>query len=147
MSLQNSYVRFLPEPIRQLAAADVTESSANPAWAQVGTTGLANPSRLLIIQNYTNQLVSISWDGSADNTAGVSGNINLQLEAGCTFTFDEATNSSGAGTAATGIGTTFWAQYTAGGTAPSTGNVNVATIYGVQSKGFVSLNAINAPIP
>lgn len=127
MGSQNIYQRILPEPIRQLAAASIPADNANPAWAKIGTK-LTNPSRVLIVQNYTDQLVSFSWDGSADATTGVSGNINLQLEAGQSFVMDEKTNNG-----YTAQGTQFWAQYPHAGVAPTTQSVNICTFYGFGS--------------
>lgn len=134
MGSQQLYNRLKPEPIRFLAAASIPESSADPAWVKLetagGVAGLSNPSRVLMIQNLTDQLVSFSWDGSVDATTGVSGNINYQLPSNGFLVLDESTNGTPQGAAFTATGTTFWAQYPSTGTAPTTGTVNVSTIYG-----------------
>lgn len=125
---QNLYNRLLPETIRTLAAASVPSSTANPAWVKIGTA-LTNPSRILVIQNFTDKTLSFSWDGSANATTGVTGNINLQLMSNGQIVIDETAAGTPQASPYTAQGTQFWVQYPNAAGAPTTGAVNISTIY------------------
>ena len=112
MSSSNLAVRILPETVRTLAAAAVVAG-----YTAIGTA-LANPSRILILQNLTDQSVMFSWDGTNDHIA---------LPAGGQLVLDITTNSSTSGAFNASAGTTFYAKRI--GT-PTTGSVYVSTFYG-----------------
>lgn len=112
MSSANLAVRILPEAVRTLAAAEVVAG-----YTAIGTA-LANPSRILIFQNLTDESVMFSWNGTTDHFA---------LAAGGQFVLDITTNSSTSGAFNASAGTTFYANRI--GT-PTTGSVYVSTFYG-----------------
>ncbi len=112
MSSANLSVRILPETIRTLVAAGVIAG-----YTAIGTA-LANPSRVLMLQNLTDASVMFSWDGINDHIA---------LPAGGQLVLDITTNSSTSGSFNAASGTIFYAKRIG---VPTTGSVYVSTFYG-----------------
>jgi hypothetical protein len=107
-------IRIVPEPLRSLVY-----SSLSGTYMSIGTA-LANPSRILLVQNLTDAQVTFSFDGVNDNfTLPSEGFILLDLTANKTV-------SQGAFVAE---GTVIYAM--TGGT-PTMGSVYVTTFYGID---------------
>ena len=109
MSLQVA-ARLAIEPLRSLSAA-----SLSGVYTPIGAP-LLNPSRKLLIQNYTNGLVVFSDNGITDK---------FVLAAGAQIILDEALNHQGDYTAQ---GTIFYVA----GIASTTGEVYLSTWYGAS---------------
>lgn len=112
-------VRLMPETVRTLAAAGVLAG-----YTAVGTAFL-NPSRILIIQNLTDQSVMFSFDGVNDHLPLVSNGY---------IVIDAAANKSNVPvmTCCFAQGTIIYAKRI--GT-PTTGSVYVSTFYGFNPLG------------
>ncbi len=114
MSNTNLAVRLYPETLRSLAFGSI-----GAGYAAIGTA-LANPSRILIIQNLTDTSMFFSFDGT---------NNHLVLPAGGQMIIDCMTNRTAvAGSAAIGQGTIIYVKQVS---APSLGAVYVSTFFGI----------------
>jgi len=102
-------LRLAIEPLRTLAFGGISG-----AYAGIGTA-ITNPSRKLLIQNYTDVLITFSDNGVTDK---------FVLNPGTQFILDEALNHQGDYTAS---GTRFYAKG-----APSLGAVYLSTWYGAS---------------
>jgi hypothetical protein len=111
MSSNQLALRLAIEPLRA-----VIYTSISGTYAGIGTA-LANPSRKLLIQNYTDALMIFSDDGLNDK---------FVLEAGGQFILDEALNHHGDYTAQ---GVRFYVR-TLG--SPTVGSVFLSTWYGAS---------------
>lgn len=108
-------IRLLAEPVRSLAAASV-----GAAYSAIGT-GLEHPSRILFVQNLTDETLMFSFDGVNDHfplaaTAFVLLDItaNRTLIQGCFLSQGQVLYVKRIGT-------------------PTSGNVYVTTFYGANS--------------
>ena len=106
-------IKILPEPVRSLAYTSISGT-----YMGVGAP-LADPSRLIIFQNYTDATLMVSFDGITDH---------LPVAANGFVLFDITAN----GTTTAGFyiaeGTRFYVKEV--GT-PSTGSFYISTFYGV----------------
>ncbi len=102
-------LRLEIEPLRTLAFGGITGT-----YAGIGTA-LTNPSRKLVVQNFTDVLITFSDNGVTDK---------FVLNAGGQFVLDEALNHQGDYTAA---GKRFYAKG-----APTAGAVYLSTWYGAS---------------
>lgn len=108
--------RIASETMRTLAFGAV-----GAAFTAIGTP-ITNSSRLLKIDNFTNQNLSFSDDGV---------NIKFQLAASSSMIMDEATNRSSRDTIFSyAAGTQFWVL--APGAAPTSGQVNLSTWFAIN---------------
>lgn len=108
-------IRALFEPLRSLAFGSISG-----AYTAIGTP-LANPSRIMVIQNLTNAQITFSFDGIHDAlTLPANGQIVIDFTANhnISMQFYIAQN------------VTVYAKETSG--APTSGDVYVSTIYGAQ---------------
>ena len=105
-------IRLKPETVRTLAAASVVAG-----YAAVGTA-FAEPSRLLILQNLTDESVMFSFDGVNDHVA---------VPGPGSFVLDITANKGVAGALFIAEGTILYVKRI--GT-PTTGDVYVSTFYG-----------------
>ena len=114
MSINNA-ISLYPETIRSLAFGSISGT-----YAAVGTA-LANPSRILIIQNFTDQQMFFSFDGT---------NNHLTLPSGGQIVLDFTANKTVTGGAAylrEGL-----IVYVKQVSAPGSGSVYVSTFYGTN---------------
>lgn len=102
-------LRLAIEPLRSLAFGSISGT-----YAGIGTA-LSNPSRKLLIQNYTDVLITFSDDGVNDK---------FVLNPGNQFVLDEALNHHGDYTAQ---GVRFYAKGS-----PGAGAVYLSTWYGAS---------------
>jgi len=102
-------LRLAIEPLRSLAFGSISAS-----YAGIGTS-LTNPSRKLLVQNYTDVQLTFSDDGVNDK---------FVLASGVQLILDEALNHQGDYTAA---GTRFYVKG-----APDSGSVYLSTWYGAS---------------
>lgn len=119
----NSAVRFYPETIRLRIAANISSTYA-PIGAATSSASnnqyaLLNPARQFILQNFTDVVLTYSWDGINDV---------MQLAAGTSFVDDVSSNQSSQG------GAFSMAQgqiiYVKG--SPTTGQTNLSIFYGAS---------------
>jgi hypothetical protein len=109
MSQNALAIRIASENLRTLG-----EASISGTYAKIGTA-LANPSRKLLIQNYTDVIITFSDDGTNDK---------FVLNSGVQIIFDWTLDKGGDYYAQ---GTQFWAKGS-----PTTGSVYLSTWYGQQ---------------
>ena len=102
-------LRLAIEPLRSLAFGSISGT-----YAGIGTA-LSNPSRKLLVQNYTNAQLTFSDDGVNDK---------FVLAAGAQFILDEALNHQGDYTAQ---GTRFYVKGSA-----ASGSVYLSSWYGAS---------------
>jgi hypothetical protein len=108
-------IKLLPEAVRSLAFGSISGT-----YAGVGTP-LSNPSRIILIQNLTDALVMISFDGITDHLpVAADGFVLLDVTANKTV-------SQGFYIAE---GTRFYVKEI--GT-PTTGSVYISSFYGIDS--------------
>jgi hypothetical protein len=107
-------LRLNIEPLRSVSAATLAPGGVSAGYIGIGIA-LTNPSRKLLIQNYTDVLITFSDNGVTDK---------FVLNPGTQFILDEALNHQGDYTAS---GTRFYAKGT-----PSTGNVYLSTWFGAS---------------
>ena len=112
MAISTLSVRMLAEPIRTLAQASI-----GAAYMGIGTP-LEFPSRLLLIQNLTDALLSFSLDGIEDH---------FVLPANSNFVFDVTTNTPQTLGIYFSVGTRIYVKEIG---LPSTGSVYLSTFYG-----------------
>lgn len=105
-------IRLRPETVRTLAAASVIAG-----YTAVGTAFIA-PSRILILQNLTDEDVMFSFDGTNDHVA---------VPGPGSFVLDITSNKGVAGSLFIAEGTIIYVRRI--GT-PTTGSVFVSTFYG-----------------
>jgi hypothetical protein len=113
--MSNLAISLVPETLRSLAFGSISGT-----YAAIGTA-LANPSRILIIQNFTNDQLIYSFDGT---------NNHLTLPSGGQIVLDFTANKTVTGGAAyVAAGTTIYVKQVAG---PSSGSTYVSTFYGIN---------------
>ena len=105
-------IRLKPETVRSLAAASVVAG-----YTAVGTA-FTEPSRILILQNLTDEDVMFSFDGINDN---------LAVAGPGSFVLDVCSNKGVAGSLFIAQGTIIYVKRI--GT-PTTGSVYISTFYG-----------------
>lgn len=105
----NLAIRLAIEPLRSLAFGSISGT-----YAGIGTA-ITNPSRKLLIQNYTNAQLTFSDDGVNDK---------FVLASGVQLILDEALDHNGDYTAS---GTRFYVKGTA-----ASGSVYLSTWYGAS---------------
>lgn len=107
-------VRMYPEPLRTLAFGSISGT-----YMGIGTP-LDNPSLQIIIQNWTDISVLISWDGITDH---------LALFSGCAWDSDNVTNGARESGLYIPAGQRFYVkQYN--DTAATSGAILITTFYG-----------------
>lgn len=112
MSSQNLAVRLVPEPIQSLAAASVLGT-----YVLLGT--LHNPSRILQLQNLTDQQVMFSFNGVDDH---------VTLPSSAFILLDLTANRTNVGVSANvAQGTKIYVKQVG---VPTTGSVYLTTFYG-----------------
>jgi len=110
--MSNLAIRLQAEPIRSLAAGSVVAG-----YTAIGDA-LANPARLIILNNLTDESVMISFDGVEDHVA---------IAGPGSFVLDITSNKGVAGALFLAQGSTIYVKRI--GT-PTTGSVYVSTFYG-----------------
>lgn len=114
--MSNLAVRVLPEPIRELDF-----NTLDVAYIGVGTS-ISNPAHIVFIQNLTDVLVMISWDGIDDH---------FPLTPNGYFLMDVTANKTATGGSfMISQGTRFYAKYVA--SPASEGSVYVSIFYGAK---------------
>jgi hypothetical protein len=107
-------IRLVPEPLRSLAAGAI-----EAGFTAIGEP-LANASRILLIQNFTDETVAFSFDGVSDH---------LILPTQGFILLDASANRVLSGQAYFAQGTTIYAAQVG---VPMTGDVYVSTFYGTN---------------
>lgn len=107
-------LRLAIEPLRSVSSTTLAPGGMSIGYVGIGTA-LSNPSRKLLIQNYTDALIIFSDDGVTNK---------FVLNAGAQFILDEALDKNGDYTSQ---GTRFYAQGT-----PLSGSVYLSTWYGAS---------------
>jgi len=105
-------IRLFPEALRSLAFGAI-----GGGFTAIGTP-FENPSRILLIQNFTDATLAFSWDGVSDH---------LILPTDGFILIDACANKNIAGQAYFAQGTTI---YVAQVGVPGSGDVYVTTFYG-----------------
>ncbi len=108
-------IKLLPEAVRTVAAAGISGT-----YAGIGTP-LANPSRIILIQNFTDEAVMISFDGITDH---------LPVAAEGFVLLDVTANKTATQGFYIAEGTRFYVKEIGN---PTTGSVYISTFYGVVS--------------
>ena|ERR1700734_3511958 len=108
-------IRLLPEPLRSLAAASI-----GAAYMGVGTA-LANPARIILVQNLTDATLVFSLDGINDHFALPDGGFLL---------LDVTTNRSLPEGCYISVGQRLYVKEIG---MPTTGSVYFSTFYGANS--------------
>lgn len=105
-------IRLYPEPLRSLAFGSISGT-----YAPIGTP-FVNPCRILLIQNQTDSLLVVSFDGVNDHIPLVAQGFVL---------FDCTTNKTVEVGAFFAQGTQLYVKQIVG---PTVGSIYVTTIYG-----------------
>ena len=114
--MSNISIRATMEPVRSIAFGSISGT-----YAGIGTA-LSNPSRMLVLQNFTDQPVMISIDGVNDH---------IPLAATTSIIMDMTSNKSIMGAVfAWAEGQRFYVKEI--GSAPASGSVYLSTIYGTD---------------
>lgn len=109
-------IRIVPETLRSIAAASIP---ASYSLAHTVGAAFANPIRLFVLQNTTDQLVMFSFDGINDH---------LPLASNAYIIMDVTANKTIDTGAFFAQGTTIYCKYP--GTEPTTGSVYLSVFYG-----------------
>lgn len=113
--MSNLAIRLFPETLRSLGFASISA-----AYAAVGSA-FANPSRILLIQNFTDQRMIFSFDGTNDHVTLPSNGFVL---------LDATANKTVSGGAAFfGENTIIFVKQAS---APASGSVFVSTFFGIN---------------
>ena len=107
-------VRMYPEVLRTLAFGSISGT-----YIGIGTP-LENPSLQIVIQNWTDQPVMLSWDGINDH---------FPLASGCAWDSDNTTNRAREQGLYIPQGQRFYVSLI-GVTAPTSGAIYLTTFYG-----------------
>ena len=114
--MSNISIRATMEPVRSIAFGSISGT-----YAGIGTA-LSNPSRMLVLQNFTDQPVMISIDGVSDH---------LPLAANVSMIMDMTSNKSVMGAVfAWAEGQRFYVKTLGAG--PASGSIYLSTIYGTD---------------
>jgi hypothetical protein len=113
--MSNMAICLAAEPLRSLGFASISG-----AYAAIGTA-LLNPSRIMILQNFTDKQMIFSFDGTNDH---------LTLPSGGQIVLDFTSNKTVTGGAAyIPAGTIVYVKQVL---APGSGSVYVSTFYGIN---------------
>lgn len=108
-------IKLLPEEVRTLPAASISGT-----YAAIGTP-LANPSRILMIQNLTDETLMFSFDGITDHIP-VPDNGFILLDVTANKTVSQGFYIA--------EGTRFYVKEIGN---PTTGSVYISSFYGIDS--------------
>jgi hypothetical protein len=108
-------IKLLPEAVRSLAFGSISGT-----YAGIGTP-LSNPSRIILIQNYTDEALMVSFDGITDH---------LPIAADGFVLLDVTANKTVLQGFYIAEGTRFYVKEI--GT-PTTGSIYISSFYGIDS--------------
>lgn len=109
-------IKLLPEAVRSLAFGSISGT-----YMGVGTP-LSNPSRIILIQNFMDEAVMISFDGITDH---------LPVAADGFVLIDITANKTASQGFYIAEGTRFYAKELS--SAPTSGSVYISSFYGIDS--------------